>query len=335
VSADAAPDAALRRRLRDDPDAAARLTELRRAAYGRGGSDDGTLDALLAEEDRLVAEGRRILADESTEPSASEPAPAPTPTSARAPAPAPVPPRSRIRRLLRPGPVGAAAVAVCLVAGLGAASASGLLADDDSWRSQEPTSTPGPPSTPDPRIGMPVPRFTAEPPARMYEQLTDAETARRLQDQSDSSWESLRSLEPDFPRPEATLERVVEGAEWVRQQAACLQEAGVDVRVIGVDDDVRLSNHSAPSGIAYACQVRFPSRPQGALTEETLAYLHAYYVDFLLPCYASEGAAYEGDVPDLPRFIARDRAGDPWYPEASSNDGGIAFRCPQAPDAFR
>ncbi|MFT2691088.1 hypothetical protein [Clavibacter zhangzhiyongii] len=239
------------------------------------------------------------------------------------------------RRLLRPAPIAAALAAVLLVAGLGIASASGLLTDDDSWRSQEPTSTPGPPSTPDPRIGMPVPAFTAEPPARLHEELTEAESARRLQDQADSSWESVRSLEPDLPRPEATLERVVEGAEWVRQQAACLQDQGVDVRVIGVDDDVRLSVHSAPSGIAYACQVRFPARPQGPPTAEALAYLHAYYVDFLLPCLASEGAAYDGDVPDLARFIARERAGDPWYPEASSSDGGIAFRCPQAPEALR
>jgi hypothetical protein len=346
----ATPDAALRRRLRDDPGAAERLAGLRRAAYGRDGSHDGAVEALLAEEERLVDEGRRMLADESEAPAEPTPGP-PTPAEPTPGPPTPDPPThrrapltratrdraplARARRLLRPGPVAAAAVAICVVAGLGSASSAGLLSDDDSWRNQEPTSTPGPPSTPDPRLGQPVPAFTAEPPPRLYEQLSEEEAALRLQEQADSSWETLREREPDLVRPDATMERVLEGADWVRQQADCLREGGVEVRVIGTDDDVRLSTYSAPSAAEYACRVRFPVRPQGAPTDAALAYLHRYYVDFLLPCLASEGAAYEGDVPDVADFIARDRAGDPWFPEASSQDGAIAYRCPQAPDAYR
>ncbi|MBT1637100.1 hypothetical protein KK107_15370, partial [Clavibacter michiganensis] len=66
MSADPAPDGALRRRLRDDPDAAAHLAELRRAVYGRDGSDDATRDALLDAERRLTAEGRRMLERDAT-----------------------------------------------------------------------------------------------------------------------------------------------------------------------------------------------------------------------------------------------------------------------------
>lgn len=316
------PAEALRRRLWDDPDAARVLDALRRAAYGRAGDDAAdAVAALLSEEDRLVAEGRVLLTAETR---ASVVAPDESATLA--------PPR---RRILRPGPVAAVLAGALLVAGLGTASASGLLTDDDSWRSQEPTSTPGPPSTPDPRIGVPVPAFTAEPPDAMYESLSDAETAARLRERADSLWETLLSMEPDAQRPEVAMERIAEGADWVRQQASCLRDAGVDVQVIGADDDIRLSNALTPSVTAYACEVRFPMRPSGPVTDAALAYLHGYYLDFLLPCYASEGAAYEGDVPDLAEFMARERSSDPWFPEASSHDGGISFRCPQAADAFR
>jgi len=366
VTAPASPAEALRRRLRGDPGAARALDALRRAAYGRADGDaplvavpegirrDSAIEddalpaplvALLVEEHRLVAEGRDLLAADArataeaappSRPAAAPPAADVSPVAAVETADPRARPRApHRRRILRPGPVVAVLAGALLVAGLGTASASGLLSDDDSWRSQEPTSTPGPPSTPDPRVGMPVPRFTAEPPAQQYEELTESATAQRLQERADSSWETLRSLEPGLPRPNATLERVVEGDDWVRAQAACLQQAGVDVRVIGVDEDLRLSDYTAPSATSYACDVRFPMRPQSPLTTEALAYLHAYYVDFLIPCFASEGAADEGDVPDLARFIARERAGDPWFPEASSHDGAIAFRCPQVPDAFR
>ncbi|MBM7026195.1 hypothetical protein JS515_10555, partial [Clavibacter sp. DM3] len=88
---------ALRRRLRDDPGAAASLDGLRRAAYGRAADEEppppdatppdatpptaGThadadalpapLVALLAAEARLVEEGRRLLAAEADRGTAS------------------------------------------------------------------------------------------------------------------------------------------------------------------------------------------------------------------------------------------------------------------------
>ncbi|CAQ02585.1 hypothetical protein ACR8AL_00035 [Clavibacter sepedonicus] len=363
MNAAASPAEALRRRLRDDPAAARALVDLRQAAYGREDGDAPLVDvpegirldsglgvdalpaplvALLVEEHRLVGEGRELLAAEAGA-AAPTSGPAVTPpasddvvaTAGQASDPRARPLVPRRRRLLRPGVFAAVLAGALVVVGLGTASASGLFVDDDSWRSQEPTSTPGPPSTPDPRIGVPVPAFTAEPPARLYASLSDAETAARLQESADSSWEMLLSREPDARRPEVAMERIAEGADRVRQQASCLRDAGVDVRVIGAGDDIRLSSSATPSVTSYACEVRFPMRPQGLITDAALAYLHRYYVDFLLPCYSSEGAAYEGEVPDLADFIARERSDDPWYPEASSNDGAIAFRCPQAPDAFR
>jgi len=371
VTAPSSPAEALRRRLRDDPAAARELDALRRAAYGRADGDaplvevpsvevpegirrdagieadalPAPLVALLVAEHRLVAEGRDLLAADAraaaeaappSRPAAAPPAADVSPDAAVETADPRVRPRApHRRRILRPGPVVAVLAGALLVAGLGTASASGHLSDDDSWRSQEPTSTPGPPSTPDPRVGMPVPRFTAEPPAQQYEELTEAATAQRLQERADSSWDTLLVQEPDARRPDVAVERIVDGADWVRQQAACLRAEGVDVVVIGTGDDIRLSSFASDSVVHYACEVRFPLRPHGPATEETLAWLYAYYVDFLIPCYASEGAAYEGEVPSFAEQLPRARAGRGWFPEPSSQSGAIGYRCPQAPDGLR
>lgn len=318
------PAEALRRRLRDDPDAARALDALRHAAYGRAGDDADAADAvaaLLSEEDRLVAEGRVLLAAEAR---VSVVAPDESATLA--------PPR---RRILRPGPVAAALAGALLVAGLGTASASGLLTDDDSWRSQEPTSTPGPPSTPDPRIGVPVPAFTAEPPDAMHADLTDIETVAALRESADGEWQRVIQERPDAVRPDVPVERILAGEEWVRQQAACLGDSGVRVQVIGTGDDVRLGTDSADPVVRYVCQVRFPVAPQGPLTDAALGWLHDYYVDFLLPCYASEGEPYEGAVPDRDAFIALSRTRDYWQPYVATRDGMLESRCPSAPAGLR
>ncbi|WP_445443984.1 hypothetical protein [Clavibacter sp. km1a] len=343
---DPTPDAALHRRLRDAPGAAERLAGLRRAAYGRDGSHDGAAEALLAEEARLVDEGRRMLADESearTEPTPGPPTPAepaPGPPTPDPPTPRRAPltrttrdraPLAHARRLLRPGPVAAAAVAICVVAGLGSASASGLLSDDDSWRNQEPTSTPGPPSTPDPRIGQPVPAFTAEPPDPFTEQLTAAQTAEALREQGDALWRNTASTSPGAVRPDVATERVIPDADWLAQHAACLREAGVDVTLIGTGPDQRLSDAEIDPVVDYSCSVRFPRAPAGPLTDPALAYLHDYFVSFLIPCYASEGEPYEDEVPDRATFVARARSGDWWQPTPSSDHRMLESLCPSAP----
>ncbi|MBP2459003.1 hypothetical protein ABID70_001572 [Clavibacter michiganensis] len=347
------PADALRRRLRDDPDAARALDALRRAAYGRAPADAPAVEvpegvrrasgveavalpaplvALLVEEHRLAGEGRDLLAAEARSAVAADDA---TREEVDAPADARGPLVPRRRRVLRPGPIAALLAGVLLVAGLGTASASGLLTDDDGWRSQEPTSTPGPPSTPDPRIGMPVPAFTAEPPAAMHTDLTDVETVAALRESADGEWQRVVQERPDAVRPDVPVERILAGEQWVRQQAACLGESGVRVQVIGTGDDVRLGTDSADPVVRYVCQVRFPVAPQGPLTDAALGWLHDYYVDFLLPCYASEGEPYEGEAPDRDTFIALSRAGDPWQPHVETRDGVLESRCPQAPAGFR
>ncbi|MCJ1711970.1 hypothetical protein MT344_12370 [Clavibacter michiganensis subsp. phaseoli] len=365
----ASPADALRRRLRDDPDAARALAALRRAAYGRALDDAPPVDvpegvrrasgieaealpaplvALLVEEHRLTGEGRELLAAEARAAAARAAAgPADAVTASReadgtrvppgepatADARGPLVPRSP--RILRPGPIAALLAGALLVVGLGVASTSGLLTDDDSWRSQEPTSTPGPPSTPDPRIGTPVPAFTAEPPAAMHADLTDVETVAALRESADGEWQRVLQERPDAVRPDVPVERVLAGEEWVRQQAACLGESGVRVQVIGTGDDVRLGTDSADPVVRYVCQVRFPVAPQGPLTDAALGWLHDYYVDFVIPCYASEGEPYEGEVPDRDAFIALSHAGDPWQPYVATRDGVLESRCPQAPASFR
>lgn len=235
MTGSAAPAAdALRRRLRDDPAAARALDALRRAAYGRDAADapvvrlpvavrvtlsiaaealPAPLVALMTEEARLVEEGRALLArdaawaeghdedDDDDGPSGSDGAPAPTADPDRAEHHA----TGRTpwhRRLLRPGPLAAALAGALLVAGLGAASASGLLVDDDGRRAPEPTSAPAPPSTPDPRVGLPVPEFTAEPPAPLREELTASATAAALRTEADALWEQVRTQRPDAVRPD-------------------------------------------------------------------------------------------------------------------------------------
>ncbi|OUE22283.1 hypothetical protein BFL36_10150 [Clavibacter michiganensis] len=257
MSADPAPEDALRRRLRDDPDAAAHLAGLRRAVYGRDGSDDADRDALLAEERRLTAEGRRML---ERDVAADAPARAAESGSATADTAAVAPAR---RRLLRPGPLSAAIAAACLLAGLASASAAGLLpdGDGDGARDPAPTSTPGPPSTPGPRLGMPVPDFTPQPPTETNGEPTDAETAAALRETADAAWEQILRERPDAVRPDVPIERVLEGEAWVRQQATCLGESGVRVQVIGTGDDARLGTDSADPVVRYVCRVRFPVAP--------------------------------------------------------------------------
>ena len=371
MTGSAAPAAdALRRRLRDDPEAARALDGLRRAAYGRDAADapvvrlpvavrvtlsiaaealPAPLVALMTEEARLVEEGRALLAldaardeDDDHHPggsgsgsdagSAAAPGPTADPDGTDGEA------RGRTpwhRRLVRPGPIAAALAGALLVAGLGTASASGLLADDDAGRAEEPTSTPAPPSTPDPRVGRPVPRFTAEPPSPLREELTASESAAALRADADALWEGVRTERPDAVRPDLRVERVLEGEDWVRRQAACLSESGVRVQVIGTGADTRLGVHSADAAVEYACAVRFPTAPRGPLTTAALQWIHAYDVDFLLPCYASEGTPYEGEVPDRAAFVAQARAGGWWQPTVPTDDGVLESRCPAAPPGLR
>ncbi|RIJ00003.1 hypothetical protein DZF97_15635, partial [Clavibacter nebraskensis] len=212
---------------------------------------------------------------------------------------------------------------------------SGLLTDDDSRRSQEPTSMPGPPSTPDPRVGTPVPAFTAEPPGAMHADLTDVETVAALREDADGEWQRVVQERPDAVRPDVPVERVLAGEEWVRQQAVCLGESGVRVQVIGTGDDVRLGTESADPVVRYVCQVRFPVAPQGPLTDAALGWLHDHYVEFLLPCSASAGEPYEGEFPDRDAFIAGIRAGGAVLPMAPETVASRESRCPSAPAGLR
>jgi hypothetical protein len=362
VTEPASPAEALRRRLREDPGTARGLDALRRAAYGRADGDASHVEvpegirlasgieddvlpaplvALLVEEERLVAEGRDLLVADAR--AAAEAAPPSRPAAATPVAddipsaavetadPRARPLAPRRRRILRPGPVAAVLAGALLLAGLGTASASGLLTDDDSWRSQRPTSTPGPPSTPDPRVGMPVPRFTEEPPAQLTEQLTEAQTREALRSDADVQWMSLTATDPGLVRPDVTTERIMPSAEWLPQHAACLREAGVAVTLIGTGDDQRLSDVTVDPVVAYACSVRFPQAPTGALTRAALAYYYGYSVSFLIPCYASAGEPYRGRIPSLEEHIARSRAGDPWFPQPARAVGDVVARCPQDP----
>ncbi|MDA3803743.1 hypothetical protein PED38_02935 [Clavibacter sp. CT19] len=357
------PDAALARRLRDDPDAARRLEGLRRTAYGRDGStaplvevpadlrartgyDEAELPAplvaLLAAEARLVDEGAALLAAERPAVTAADADAASTPAALdddrTADAPVAAPAR---RRALRPGPLAVLAAGVLVLAGLGVASAAGLLDVGRTTASPPPssggstataTATPRGQAmgTPDGRRGSVVPDFTADPPVPVPQ--TDAELAESLQVRADQAWRLVLDQEPDAVRPDVQTERVVDEEDHIDQQIACLRDAGVTASRVG-DDSYELTD--ADPVAVYVCQVRFPQREAGPRSDAELAYIHDYYLSYLIPCYAAEGRPYTGEVPAVEDFIAAVRAERPWTPFPRAMDERIAEACPVLPAAYR
>ncbi|MBF4625468.1 hypothetical protein [Clavibacter sp. VKM Ac-2872] len=353
-----APDAALARRLRDDPEAARRLEELRRTAYGRDGSaaplvevpadlrartgyDDAVLPAplvaLLAEEARLVDEGAALLAAERPAVAATPATAAEDDTDAGSPA---APAR---RRAIRPGPLAAIAAGAIVLAGLGVASAAGVLdagrtatsppTSEDVGSAVTSTATPRGQAmgTPDGRRGSVVPDFTADPPVRVPP--TDAELAEGLRVRADREWGLVLEQQPDAVRPDVATERVIDDEEdHAEQQVACLRDAGVSAYMEG---QAGYTITDADPVAVYTCSVRFPLRDTGGRTDADLAYIHDYYLSFLIPCYAAEGSPYEGDVPAVEDFIAGVRAERPWTPFPDAMDERLADACPALPAAYR
>jgi hypothetical protein len=352
---DPAPDAALARRLRDDPEAARRLEELRATAYGRDGStaplvevpadlrartgyDEAELPAplvaLLAEEARLVDEGQALLAAEQPARAATEAATVPEAAAVVADAdgtPRATDPSTR-RRLLRPGALAGAAAGILLVIGLGVASTAGAF-DDPTAAS--PTTAPGATSaprgqamgTPDGRRVSPVPAFTATPPP--HTPASEEEMAEAYRREADSSWELFSSLvDGGAVRPDVTLERVVSEDDFPDQQVECLRSEGIEASVIGGGG---ITYEDGDPVAIWSCQARFPMEQPEPLDDAELAYLHDYIVSFLLPCYAVEGEPYTGAVPSSEDFIAEARASYPWSPIPDRMTGALSARCPSQP----
>ncbi|MDQ0744175.1 hypothetical protein QFZ62_001483 [Clavibacter sp. B3I6] len=363
---------ALRRRLRDDPAAAARLDELRRAAFSRdgdeavlvdvpqelqlaAGGEPGRLPApmvrLLTEEARLRREGQALLALERSHlraaaASASASAPPDEVDTVEAeghrsappasPGPTSRPERSGAalvpwyRRLLRPVPLAAVAAGMLAVGALGALSSTGVLMQDDSWRLQAPTASPRAASTSSPEVPAdPPPPFTALPP--VDEPLAAEETAKALEASAAANWEMAKSTVPGAVRPDVSVERIVSADEWGEQQVACLAEAGI----AATSSRDGFSYTGGDPVAAYACTVRFPTRPEPPASDAMLAYVHDYYVSYLIPCYASEGEPYEGEVPDTAAFVAGVRSGEYWSPLPAQLEPILQSRCPEVPPAMR
>ncbi|MBM7387686.1 hypothetical protein JOE37_000680 [Clavibacter michiganensis] len=361
-----APDDALARRLRDDPEAARRLEELRRTAYGRDGSTAPLVEvpaalrartgyeelelpapivALLAEEARLVDEGAALLAAERRVVAAADAAhasDASDPSDDDRTTDDPVPAPSR-RRALRPGPLAGLVAGVLVLAGLGVASAAGAF-DADRTVASPPTSedvgsavastaTPRGQAmgTPDGRRGSAVPDFTADPPVRIPP--TDAEVAEDLRVRADQAWEYVLEQQPAAVRPDVGTERVIDDEEdYAEQQVACLRDAGVSAYMVG-QDGVSITDGDPVA--VYTCAVRFPLRDAGPRTDAELAYIHDYYLAFLIPCYAAEGRPYVGEIPAVDDFIAEVRAERPWTPFPDAMDERLAAACPVLPAAYR
>ncbi|QOD43243.1 hypothetical protein [Clavibacter zhangzhiyongii] len=370
TDATAAPDAALARRLRDDPEAARRLDDLRRVAYGRGGSAaplvevpaalrertgyadrelPAPLVALLEEEARLVDEGAALLAAERPAPGPPDGSAATAGTrthgvyaAADADADAAAPPTPSPAR--RRAAITASVAGLLVLAGLGAASAAGVLdlgapaapeaaaGASDSRGSAPGTATPRGQAmgTPDGRRGAPLPDFTADPPVPVPP--TEEEIAEELRIRADQSWELVLTQEPDAVRPDVRAERIVDQEEYAETQVDCLRAAGVDAQLSGRDSyGITDPDHVA----VHVCEVRFPMRPDVPRSDAELAYLHDYYASFLLPCYRAEGASDIGELPEVDEFIALARAQRPWSPFPARMSGRLSAACPELPAAFR
>ncbi|MFT2691089.1 hypothetical protein [Clavibacter zhangzhiyongii] len=213
TDATAAPDAALARRLRDDPEAARRLDELRRDAYGRAGSTAPLVEVPAALRARTgvrraraagaarrpaggggaargrghgAARGGRTRDPGRRRACGSRPrARGRPPGRARPTTRAPPRPLCRDRgRLPRGRGLGAVSAAGLLDGGRPGAPASGTA--DASPSASAPSVPRGQAmGTPDGRRGAPVPDFTADPPVRIP--LTDAELAEELRIGADQS----------------------------------------------------------------------------------------------------------------------------------------------------
>jgi hypothetical protein len=201
---------------------------------------------------------------------------------------------------------------------------------DDSWRLQTPTSSPRAASTSSPEVrAAPPPPFTALPPVDAP--LTAEETAKALEASAAANWETAKSTVPGAVRPDVSVERIVSADEWGEQQVACLAEAGIAAS----SSRDGFSYTGGDPIAAYACTVRFPTRPEPPPSDAMLAYVHDYYVSYLIPCYASEGEPYEGEVPDTAAFVTGSRSGDRWSPLPTQLDPMVQSRCPEVPPAMR
>jgi hypothetical protein len=367
----ASDDAALARRLRDDADAARRLSGLRRAAYGRAGSaaplapvpaglraatgiEDPVLPTplleLLGEEARLVAEGRALLDREAGDAAAAlrreihgsegrgsaehADARAGTDTDADTDRDADTR-RPRPPRLVRPGVLVAAVAAALVVGGFVGASASGLRdhADPGAGATASPDGSRGSRveamGTPNGRRASALPPFTASPPPHVS--ATDAEVAEAYRREADASWEMFSAGIPGAVRPDVSLERVMSEEDFPAQQVECLTSEGVEASVVGGGG---ITYEDGDPVKVWACQARFPMQQPDPRTDAELAYQHDYIVSFLLPCYAVEGSPYTDAVPGREEYVARAKAGDPWFPFPDDIDGALSSRCPAQPPAW-
>ncbi|RIJ53827.1 hypothetical protein, partial [Clavibacter phaseoli] len=255
---------------------------------------------------------------------------------------APFPAPSR-RRALRRGPLAGLVAGVLVLAGLGVASAAGAFdagrttasppTSEDVGSAVTSTATPRGQAmgTPDGRRGSAVPDFTADPPVRIPP--TDAEVAEDLRVRADQAWEYVLEQQPAAVRPDVGTERVIDDEEdYAEQQVACLRDAGVSAYMVG-QDGVSITDGDPVA--VYTCAVRFPLRDVGARTDAELAYIHDYYLAFLIPCYAAEGRPYVGEIPAVDDFIADVRAERPWTPFPDAMDERLAAACPVLPSAYR
>ncbi|OUE22282.1 hypothetical protein BFL36_10145 [Clavibacter michiganensis] len=184
--------------------------------------------------------------------------------------------------------------------------------------------------TPDGRRASAVPPFTASPPPHVS--ATDEEMAAVYRREADTSWEMLAASVPGALRPDVALERVVSEEDFPAQQVECLRAAGIDASVVGGGG---ITYRDADPVEVHSCSVRFPMQQPSPRTDAELAYQHDYLVSFLLPCYAVEGSPYTRAVPGRDEYVARAKAGDPWFPSPDGMDGALSSRCPSQPPAWQ
>ena len=152
-----------------------------------------------------------------------------------------------------------------------------------------------------------------------------AEHDQALADYLDSRWKSLAQLYPDAVRPEVTIEREIEYAEFDEVLADCMDEAG-DPLPSTASEYVPQTTIAAE--IWFTCVARFPMTPEPPANDAQLGYIYDYLTTFVVPCYEKNGAP-QSPAPTK-EFFVENWPNQDWYPSYTIPEEGEALdeACP-------
>jgi len=159
-----------------------------------------------------------------------------------------------------------------------------------------------------------------------------------------SDWEQFHAEFPDVPKPETTVVRTVDPAEWASVIANCMHEAGFPDVVAEEDGSLSwegLTEQAEQLGLAkYICLAQYPLDPKYTTkpTEEQIGKVYDYLTLVQVPCLEELGF----EIPEPPsktRFIETYLDSPEWLPYAQVAGPDVPAEayeqavelCPQSP----